>query len=255
MSHSEIQDAVPLFALGGLSAREQAELEAHLAVCPVCRALLSEYAFVAQELEQQVPLQPIPAGLQARLMQQVASSAIRQPTKPRAMANPLGKRSFWRQSIPVARWTFALALVLLLALLTAAGVLGYQVYQTNAARANEVVQLFTATERRFVSLSGAGMGNGSPQATVYLSPTNSTALLWVYNLSPLDNDHVYQVWLRRNGERVSCALFRPGYDGRAAVIIRAPDALSEYTDIGITVEPAGGSAAPTTPRIIGGSLN
>jgi anti-sigma-K factor RskA len=36
--------------------------------------------------------------------------------------------------------------------------------------------------------------------------------------------------------------------------IRAPRSLLDYSEVGITIEPAGGSPQPTGPRVLGGPL-
>src|SRR4051812_2585060 len=68
MQHSQIQEQIPLYALGGLPKDEAAQLAEHLAVCPGCRALLSEYEFVADELLLQVPAETAPASIGANLL-------------------------------------------------------------------------------------------------------------------------------------------------------------------------------------------
>jgi RNA polymerase sigma-70 factor (ECF subfamily) len=43
-------------------------------------------------------------------------------------------------------------------------------------------------------------------------------------------------------------------DGYGILLIRSPRLLREYDALGITVEPAGGSPGPTTPRVLGTEL-
>jgi Anti-sigma-K factor rskA, C-terminal len=71
----------------------------------------------------------------------------------------------------------------------------------------------------------------------------------------VDQQHVYQVWMRDNTGRVNGGTFRADGEGRAIAVIQAPQPLSSYNDIGITVEPVMGSDWPTTPRIVGGKLD
>ncbi len=268
MKHTEIQDLIPLLALGGMADSERAELETHLATCQSCRALLTEYAFVAEELQAEVPqLQPS-AQLESRLMQRVpmrptqanALPAFKQPpTAPKpapAVKGTPRKPGFWQQPVPVARWAFAFAALIALLLLGVSGMLALQVQRTGGLNANQVAQLFASNQRKFVELTVGSPGQGEQlEGYVYLSPENPTALVWFNNLKQLDADHVYQIWLRKDTQRISAGLFHAGMDGHAMVIINAPKMLGNYTDIGVTVEPATGSPGPTTPRVIGGKLD
>jgi len=251
MTHAEIQETVPLLALGGMSQAEAAQLEEHLAVCPSCRALLAEYRFVGEELAAQTPALVVPAQLEQKLMRQVSAAADKyKSTVPR---QPV-KQSFWRRPVPVARWAMALGALLLLFLLFGAGALAWQLQRTGNATPTDLAKLFTSHDRKFVPLM-AGSGATTPaEGYIYLTPENNKAILWLTNMPPIDYDHAYQVWLVHDGMRDNGGLFRSGYDGRAVVLIDAPRPLSDYTRIGITTEPAAGSPGPTTPGVIGGNL-
>ena len=78
--------------------------------------------------------------------------------------------------------------------------------------------------------------------------------LMVAELSTLPPQQTYQVWLTRDTERSSAAVFTVDTTGKATVRLHAPDAIRNYREVGVTVEPAGGSPWPTTARIIGGAL-
>ncbi len=254
MNHLEIEESIPLLALGGLSPAEEARLEEHLAVCPSCRALLAEYQFVSAELAEQVPAVPVPAHLEAKLMRQVPAQAARARPAARTREPAARNVGFWRRTVPVARWVMAAAVVAFLLLVGTAAALALQVQRSGFVSPEAVADLFTTHDRKFVSLGGSTWSSKNPEGYVYLSPKNTTALLWLSGLPPIDYDHSYQVWLLHDGMRDNGGLFRPDYEGRAVVLIQAPRPLSDYTDIGITLEPAAGSPAPTSPRVIGGKL-
>jgi hypothetical protein len=74
-------------------------------------------------------------------------------------------------------------------------------------------------------------------------------------MDPLDYDHTYQVWIRDNGNRYDAGTFRANHDGRAVAVVHAPRPFGDFQEIGITVEPVGGSDWPTTPRVVGGRLD
>lgn len=253
MLHSQIQESIPLLALGGLDEQAQVHLEQHLAVCPSCRALWSEYAFVAQELDIQVPPQELPPDLEAKLLQHLArgKKPARKAIDPPSLTR---KPNFWRQPVQISRWALALGSLFLFLLVGAAAVLGSQIQQLNLQNAPVVSQPYTLDNLKLVELTASGAG-GAPEGTIYLAPDNPTALLWLRNLDNLDWDHAYQLWLIRDGQRVSGGVFRPGRDGRAILLVHAPLPWKDYQEIGVTVEPKDGSMKPTTPRVIGGKLD
>jgi hypothetical protein len=49
-------------------------------------------------------------------------------------------------------------------------------------------------------------------------------------------------------------LFTVDASGRGVWVVRSPRPWKEYQAVGATVEPAGGSPGPTSPRVIGGRL-
>ena len=70
----------------------------------------------------------------------------------------------------------------------------------------------------------------------------------------LEPGKTYQAWLVQDGQRVSAGTFGVNRDGYGVLIINSGKPVTEYQQLGITVEPAGGSPAPTTPRVMGGEL-
>jgi hypothetical protein len=252
--HSELQDQIPLYAIGELTADEAARLDEHLAVCPSCRALLSEYQFVAGELLEQVPVQTAPERIGVRLANIAAADAKNAQTRsPKNASDSDHKVPFWRGRFTFPRWAAVLALVAILLLVGVSGALAWQLQQRDNIPA-QVVQLINDRNLQFVELTTSG---ASPTNSGFLctNKENPTGLLWLYGLEPLDHDHVYQVWLRTNGTRDSGGTFRPNYDGRAVALINAPRPIGDYTEIGITIEPVPGSTGPTTPRVVDGKID
>lgn len=273
MQHSELQEQIPLYALGGMTEDESARLAEHLAVCPGCRALLSEYQFVTDELLLQVPALTAPAAVGVNLSKLAQADAAgqvgslrRNPTaSPRpassnhrgvpeiASRNSVSRPRFWNQPIALPRWSFALGLLAVLLLLGAAGVFAFQL-QNRTSTPQQVLQLLTSPNIKYVELT-SGMGTPGNNGYLCVSPNNTTGLLWLYSLPALDQQHVYQVWLLDDKGRINGGTFRPDTSGRAIAVIQAPRPLTDYNDIGITIEPVMGSQWPTTPRIVGGKLD
>ena len=65
-------------------------------------------------------------------------------------------------------------------------------------------------------------------------------------LPPLPPDSAYQVWLLTGVESVSAGLLVPDDAGRATIVTDSPPSVPRpVVGVSITVEPAGGSAAPS----------
>ena len=101
-----------------------------------------------------------------------------------------------------------------------------------------------------VSCAASGVADG----VVYVWPGSNVALLCVYAMPQLEQGKTYQAWLVQDGKRTSAGTFNVNRDGYGVLLINSGKPVSEYQQLGITVEPAGGSPAPTTPRVIGGNL-
>jgi anti-sigma-K factor RskA len=72
--------------------------------------------------------------------------------------------------------------------------------------------------------------------------------LIVNHLGALPGDRVYELWLESGSRRVPSALFAVTARGRADLGI--PGDLDGVSRLLVTVEPRGGSPAPTTPAVI-----
>jgi anti-sigma-K factor RskA len=92
------------------------------------------------------------------------------------------------------------------------------------------------------------------RGVLYAPAGADKGLLCVYDLPALPDDRTYQAWLVRDGERTNAGTFSVNADGYGVLLIRSGQPLEDFDSLGITVEPAGGSAAPTTPRLMGGEL-
>jgi anti-sigma-K factor RskA len=234
---AHVLDLIPAFAIGALEAEDVARVETHLAGCLICRAESRALEEVAAQLHfAAVPSAPSP-GLKDQLMTRVSSTSHRAPAPTPAPTRPLLERL-------LPAWGLA-SLVLLLAL----GALNLSLWQ----RFNKA-QSFTAPGgMRAVPLSPEDTASGAT-GFVLISADGQDGALVVDGLPPLDEDYEYQLWLIQGGERTSGAIFSTDDNSYGGTRIRAPLSLLEYSSVGITVEPAGGSPQPTGERVLGGPL-
>lgn len=236
-----VLDLLPAYALGCLEKDESAIVDKHLQICGLCRAELQRYQEVSACLALVAPQIPPPAGVKAVLMRRVESTQRARPTVK-------SSAPWWRvfNAGPRLSFTWGLVgLVLVLVLLASNLWLWQQVNQLRSTVQQEQFQV--------VNLLGTDF---SPQATgvIIISLNGMHGTLVVDDLPPLSEEHQYQLWLIRNGQRTSGAIFSVGQSGYGATYIASPEPLNSYSSFGITIEPTGGSPGPTGEKVLGGDL-
>lgn len=234
--HDQLIELIPAYALGATDADETKAVEEHLRICAECRGLADDYRALGANLLFAAPLASAPAGL---------TEDLRKRLNPAPAAAP--KRAGWLDLL--RKPGFALGALALAALILTnvywAGRVG-----SLERQASEFAAL---TQADGITLQVAD-GQTHADGVIYLQPDSKVALLCVYALPELEPGKTYQAWLVEDGRRVSAGTFDVNADGYGALLIEAGRPVSEYQQLGITVEPAGGSPAPTTPRIMGGNL-
>ena len=86
------------------------------------------------------------------------------------------------------------------------------------------------------------------RATVVMSRRDRTLVFTASGLAALPAARVYQLWVMGPGGPRSAGLLPGGAGGRAGPMVIA--GLARGDRVGLTVEPAGGSARPTAPAIL-----
>lgn len=242
--HEAMIDLIPAYAIGAADAGERAMVDAHLKTCAECRALLQDYRAMAEDLSFAAPLAAAPVGLTEDLRKRLAAE----------LAAP-GRRT-WLDGLRLGRWPVVAAVVTALALLVLTNIY----WAGRVGRLEKQADALAALSRapgialRASDSRGSGYDTGAGNGVVYVQPGSNVALLCVYALPQLEPGTTYQAWLVENGQRVSAGTFGVNRDGYGLLLIDSTKPVSEYEQLGITIEPAGGSPAPTTPRVIGGEL-
>src|SRR5882757_9262889 len=96
MTHDELRELVPIYALDVLDGDEELEVRSHLEACQPCRMLLESHVQAAASLALIAePVTPPPA-LRARLMTAVASSPQAPPVPPAVPLRP-GRQVTWQR--------------------------------------------------------------------------------------------------------------------------------------------------------------
>lgn len=237
-----VAGSLAALALGALDAEEGAAVRAHLAVCPPCAALAARYDVLAARLAEAVPPVAPPLWLRARLLRQLADA----PTAHRAAAaHPIVRL----RPSSIARLAAVAAVALLL-------VSNLVLWQRTRDQGRQLAEIGQGQMEQY-DLSGT---TAAPRALgmIYVAAGSGRGWLLANDLPALPAGRTYQVWLLKgsgpNLSRVSGGLFTTDPEGRGYLLIQAPSPLSHYDGMGITVEPRGGSAWPTGPPVLRGTM-
>lgn len=247
---AELEALLPAYALGATDPEEAAMVRAALADCPQAAQKLAEYEALAESLLYSAPPQRLPPHLATRIQ-----AAIAQPAPTPARPGPLDRlRQAWQGWSLTGRLAGA-ALALLLV------VNGYWIQHTlrlqqELRQMNEKLQqqnialfVLASESRQQLTLPPAQEGSQA-HASVIWTPEYDTAILLAESFPRLTDDQVYQLWLLKDGERISAGLFTVDDLGAGALVFHTPQPLDQYDIIGITPEPAGGSPGPTAPPVV-----
>lgn len=240
MAHNQcasFRENIPAYALGALDAGEAAALDAHLLTCDSCSAELAAYRAVSDSLLMALPPQRPPAALRQRLQ-----------------AHLPGKQKNWRLW---PSWSFgqfalgiAIALLVTLNIFSLLQILAMQRQQEQFAQQIQTGQAALAMlaypDTKSFPISGTNIAG-----TLLLDKEHNAAVLIVWNLPPLAENQTYQIWLiDPKGGRTSAGLFRQDTSQPfTSQAVFSAQAISSFTGLGVTVEPAGGSSQPTGLRI------
>lgn len=238
----EFQPRLAAIALGETPA--EADVQAHLAQCPQCQADLRAYAQVGRILPYAAPTIAPPPELRDRIL--ALATGVAAPP-----ARPARKWRRWGIAWPA----FAAACVAIIALL------GWNLNLQQ--QLNERNQILAASRDRWVIVtrilnapdvqSYAMSGNG-PTAHVWFTPQSTQACLVAQGLPDPGTDKVYQIWLQQGNQRISGGTFEP-VASDAWTIVSSDRPIASYSDMNITIEPRGGSPAPTGPTILRATLD
>jgi anti-sigma-K factor RskA len=250
--HEQFAEDLALHALGTLQGEERAALETHLEGCAGCRReleqLRGDMALMALSTAGPVP----PQRARQRLMEAVAR-------EPRRVVAPAAGRAWWT----LVPWVAAAALAVGLVVVwlqnsdlqrRIAGLQNESAQQfAELQRAREVVSTLTATDAMRVTLVAAKTPPQPQGKAIYVRDRASLIFL-ASNLQPLPPLKAYELWLiPTSGAPIPAGVFKPDAHGSATVINPPLPPGVQAKAFAITVEPEGGSSAPTLPILMFGA--
>jgi len=246
-----LHDLLALYALDALDADDRALVERRLATDAQARLALDELRATVGELHDAFePLEPpdrpkerVLARIDASLASEHISQRARVPAPETALARLL--RALWP--------ALALAAIVLAFGLGAWGLsLRQQLLATQAQLADVEQQaaLLQAPDLRVASLPPSKTAPPTARITFMSAASSSQGLLMVSGLPPVAANWTYQLWLLKGGQPVSAGLFNVDASGAARLHIVATEPMADFQQAGITIEPAGGSPAPTLTALV-----
>jgi anti-sigma-K factor RskA len=224
------------YALDALSEHERAGFARHLAGCEVCAAEVSEFAEAVAHLGIATSVVP-PARLKQSVLAEVGRTRQLGPVRPARRA--VDNTTRWR------RWTAAAAAAAVIAVGGAATVGVIQQRRIDQAqsaleqaqRQAGIAAVLNAPDVR--TFSAPAQGGGS--MTVAISPSLDDAVIFVYDLVAPPSGEAIQAWTLRGGAASDAGVLAPGAR-TGSKLVHGVAGVDAYA---LTVERAGGAAAPT----------
>lgn len=225
---ARVEDLAVKAALGELTPEERAELDSAAAADPRLQDELDADAEVVASLQRGAAVAPPPrlrdavlSAVAATPQDSAADDAVAAPT-------PLRRRRGWAAPLLAAAAVATLAV-------------GAVVIVIATSADDDPVESVTDAPDVVVS-SFQGSLDGS--LTSYTSASAEAVVLRGTGVPSVDPTETYQAWSIRGDDATSLGQFRPDDDGTVEVVF---EGVADVVQIGITLEPAGGSTRPTPP--------
>ncbi|HEX3792347.1 MAG TPA: anti-sigma factor [Pseudonocardiaceae bacterium] len=245
--NADVHALTGAYVLDAIEDDERADYERHIEECAECAREVAEFRATAARLGAVAAISP-PTQLHDRVRHEVARTRQDSPGRLRLVgaAADSGRRIRYRRRM----WTVSAAAVV--AFLAAGVSVGFAInaghqlditqHALSQAHASDapISRLLAAPD---VRMAGGSANGGS--VTLLSSPSLHQGVLLAQNLPAQPHDRNYQAWTITPAGFRSLGLL----GGGGSATLSVPD-LGTGEDIGVTVEPAGGSSQPTTAPIM-----
>jgi Anti-sigma-K factor rskA len=259
MSCDEFLDRAAAVALDSVESDEARLVEEHAAGCPECAMRLQAFREVAAVLGSAVPQVEPPEGLRVNVLEAARRTQVSALPDPRRRWPRTQLRLRLSPAWLVAAASLVFSTVALIRVIAMQGqIVALQSDAVTArergARYDHVAEVLASDKLAIRPLQPAVQAMPS-RGMVYMDPLSGTGMVMCHDMPPIEQGHAYQVWFVRGNERVSAGLIWPDHEGNGYTLIQVPTDLQSFEWVAVTDEPGTGSAWPTTPRVIGTSLN
>ena len=224
LTHQQADELLAAYVLDATDGDEAAAVRQHLETCAECRDTARRLGSAVESLALSAPAVSPPPALRARLLAAAMSESppprTETPAHDHVLALP--QRRIWPRLAAVAM---------------AAAVVGLAGWNITLQR-----QL---GEQHQVSASFHSSATAASGSLVYL-PQQTVTLVSLQNLPARTDGRVYELWVLPTATAAPqpAGTFVPDSDGAKVLVV--PGDLSSDHGMAVSVEPAGGSPAPTT---------
>lgn len=235
---ADVHTLAGAYALDALPESERVYFEQHLNACDECRSEVGELLETASRLGS-AAAQPPPAGLRDRVLAAVDVTRQLPPAADPELEQGLATvttLSTWQRVRERALVGIAACLALAVVGL---GLVSVNLNRQLDQQSGDLVAVLGAPDMRTASLD---MGAEGPARFVF-SASLDRGVLVGEGMRGVNENQTYELWLIHDGKPVPAGLFRPGDDGTAVAQAAAPVRGADL--VAVTIEPAGGSDAPT----------
>jgi anti-sigma-K factor RskA len=241
MVHDDYKEMIPARALSALDTAEARAFNDHLADCDECRRELDQWEATAAAMAMSTnPMEPSPK-VRERILSEIRNDVADGEVIPFRAAT----RNIWTSFGSLGAIA---AVIVLTALIVGLIVLWREnrELQAELAQSREFLQLVTTPGARVIELKEVDRGGS---ATAKLAYDNSgRAMLIADKLPTVPEGKAYQLWfIVGKNPPVPGKTFVPDTGGKGVLTEQMPQAALSSTIFAITVEAAGGAAAPTGP--------
>jgi anti-sigma-K factor RskA len=241
MVHEAYKEMIPARALSALDAAEERALDEHLENCDECRQELEEWQATAATLAVVAdPAEPSPI-VRERILSEVRRENLAEEVIPFRSTSRNVWRSFGSLGAMAAVVVFSVLIVGLIVLWRENNAIKDQL-----AKVQEFQQLVTTPGAKVTELKGVDLGAGATATLAY--DTSGHAMLVASKLPNVPQGKAYQLWfIDGKNPPMPGKTFAPDKTGSGVMKDQMPVKALVSPIFAITLEPAIGSSAPTSP--------
>jgi anti-sigma-K factor RskA len=241
MATTDIHALAGAYVLDAVNDIERAAFTRHLAECESCRVEVDEMREATARLADSTWSVP-PPRMRADVLAAIGRTRQLVPGEPAPAERDASAVSRWRR--------FTAGAVAAGILAAGAGAATWAVQEQRVREANSIAAAVQAREARTQAiLSSPDVRlrteplSGGGTVMVALSPSHNAGVVVLAGQRALPTDRTYQLWYQRGADMVNAAVLRPGESTSVSVLENVDGA----DGVGVSVEPAGGSPAPSLP--------
>jgi anti-sigma-K factor RskA len=248
---ADIHTLAGAYALDALDDIERASFARHLAACPTCAREVDEMAETVARLAGEVA-EPPPPGLRSRVLAALASTPqesqapatgrTHTPLERPGPATGPARTAEPRRTRTARRWRPWIAGTIAASVLAAgAATTTYVVQERRVHQAEQIQAVVTAPD----AVTRSGPARGGDQVTAIVSLHQDAAVVLLATLAAPDRAHAYQLWFIEGSQATSAGVLPAGRNDGASYV----SGIGGAQQLGVTLEPAGGSTRPSPPII------